>query len=66
MAASARHIDWGWPLMKQNGVEVGQNRLFEWLADGFDEVRRAEHAHAAMESGLMEIKERTISNPDGA
>lgn len=57
-------------LMKQNGVEVGQNRLFEWLRrDGFlmkyGESRNMPTQYA-MESGLMEIKERTISNPDGS
>ncbi|MGI6634208.1 MAG: phage antirepressor KilAC domain-containing protein [Christensenellales bacterium] len=57
-------------LLKQNGVDVGQNRLFEWLRrDGFlmkyGESRNMPTQHA-MENGWMEIKERTISNPDGS
>ncbi len=57
-------------LLKQNGVDVGQNRLFEWLRrDGFlmkyGESRNMPTQYA-MENGWMEIKERTISNPDGS
>ncbi|NLD51461.1 MAG: phage antirepressor Ant [Clostridiales bacterium] len=57
-------------LMKQNGVEVGQNRLFEWLRrDGFlikNGESRNMPSQYSMENGWMEIKERTISNPDGS
>lgn len=57
-------------LMKQNGVPVGQNRLFEWLRrDGFlikyGESRNMP-TQRSMESGWMEIKERAIHNPDGS
>ena len=57
-------------LLKQNGVEIGQNRLFERLrTDGF--LCRAGEQYnmptqKAMDMGLMEIKERTINNPDGS
>lgn len=57
-------------LLKQNGVDVGQNRLFEWLRrDGFlmkfGESRNLPTQYA-MENGWMEIKERVINNPDGS
>jgi len=57
-------------LMKQNGVSVGQNRLFEWLRrDGFlmkyGESRNMPTQYA-MENGWLEIKERAIHNPDGS
>lgn len=57
-------------LLKQNGVEVGQNRLFEWLRrDGYlmkyGESRNMPTQYA-MENGWMEIKERAIHNPDGS
>ena len=57
-------------LMKQNGVCVGQNRLFERLRrDGFlikfGESRNMPTQYT-MENGWMEIKERAIHNPDGS
>lgn len=56
-------------LLKQNGVEMGQKRLFEWLrANGF--LMKGGNSHnmptqRAMEMKLFEVKERTINNPDG-
>lgn len=56
-------------LMRQNGLEIGQNRLFERLRrEGFlcsTGERRNLPTQRSMEQGLMEIKERTINNPDG-
>mgnify|MGYP000894040697 CR=1 FL=1 len=56
-------------MMRQNGFEVGQNRLFEILRrDGFlcaSGDRRNMPSQRSMEAGLMEIKERSINNPDG-
>lgn len=56
-------------IMRQNGVEIGQNRLFERLrADGFlcsVGTQRNMPTQRSMEMGLMEIKERSIANPDG-
>lgn len=56
-------------IMRQNGVEIGQNRLFERLrADGFlcsVGSQRNMPTQRSMEMGLMEIKERSIANPDG-
>lgn len=58
-------------LLRQNGVKIGQNRLFEWLRQNGYLIARAGHDHNmptqySMERGLMEIKERTINNPDGS
>lgn len=57
-------------ILKQNGVDVGQNRLFRILReDGFlmkcGESRNMP-TQKAMELGLFEIKERTVNNPDGS
>ena len=58
-------------LIRQNGVEIGQNRLFEWLRrngylisrNGFDYNMPTQRS---MEHGWFRIKERTIANPDGS
>lgn len=56
-------------LMRQNGLDIGQNRLFERLRrEGFlcsNGERRNLPTQKSMNLGLMEIKERTINNPDG-
>jgi prophage antirepressor-like protein len=57
-------------LIKQNGVDMGANRLFEYLREnGFLIKRKGTDfnmpTQKAMELGLFEIKERTIDNPDG-
>lgn len=56
-------------LLKQNGVNIGQNRLFERLRDdGFlikFGSRRNCPTQRAMDMGLFELKERVINNPDG-
>lgn len=58
-------------LIKQNGVEIGQNRLFDWLRENGYLIKgnRADKnmpTQAAMEMKLFEVKERTINNPDGS
>lgn len=58
-------------LIKQNGVDIGQNRLFDWLRDNGYLIKgnRADKnmpTQAAMEMKLFEVKERTIHNPDGS
>ncbi|WP_368251206.1 phage antirepressor KilAC domain-containing protein [Enterococcus sp. 2201sp1_2201st1_B8_2201SCRN_220225] len=58
-------------LIKQNGVDIGQNRLFEWLRqNGFLISRKGESynmpTQRSAEMGLIEIKERTHNNPDGS
>lgn len=57
-------------LLKQNGVEIGQNRLFEWLRNnGFLIGRKGSDynmpTQKAMEMGLFEIKETAIPHSDG-
>lgn len=58
-------------LLKQNGINTGQKRLFEWLrANGYLISRKGNDYNSptqkSMELGLFEIKERTINNPDGS
>lgn len=58
-------------ILRQNGVEIGQNRLFEKLReDGYLISRKGESfnqpTQRSMELGLFEIKKRTINNPDGS
>lgn len=56
-------------LLKQNGVNIGQNRLFERLRnDGFlikFGERRNCPTQRALDMGLFELKERAVNNPDG-
>ena len=57
-------------LLKQNGVDTGQKRLFEWLrANGYlikDGRDKNIPTQRAMEMELFKVKERTITNPDGS
>lgn len=56
-------------MLRQNGVNVGQNRLFTILRD--DGLLHKEGAQKnlptqyAVEHGWFEIKERSVNNPDG-
>lgn len=56
-------------LLKQNGFHVGQNRLFEILRkDGFlikNGSSKNMPTQKSMEMKLFEIKESTVTNPDG-
>lgn len=53
-------------LIRQNGVNIGQNRLFRWMREnGFIMRNQNIPTQRSMDMGLMEIKERTINNPDG-
>ena len=57
-------------LLKQNGINIGQNRLFEWLRNNGYLIRRQGSDYnmptqRAMEMGLFEIKETTITHSDG-
>ena len=57
-------------LLKQNGVDMGQQRLFQWMREnGFLIARKGTDynmpTQRSMEMGLFEIKERTISDPAG-
>jgi len=58
-------------ILKANGFETGQKRLFETLRqDGFLIKRNGSDynmpTQKAMELGLFEIKETVINNPDGS
>lgn len=57
-------------LLKQNGVNIGQNRLFEWLRqNGYLISRNGTDynmpTQRAMEMGLFTIKETSITHADG-
>lgn len=57
-------------LLKQNGVEIGQNRLFEWMRKNGYLIQRNGTDYnmptqKAMELGLFEIKETAINHSDG-
>lgn len=58
-------------LLKQNGVDIGQKRLFECLRErGYLIKRRGSDWNSptqkAMELSLFEVKESTVNNPDGS
>ena len=56
-------------LIKQNGVKIGQKRLFAWLRENGWLMKSGSSKNMptqkAMEQKLFEIKERTIAAPDG-
>lgn len=58
-------------LIKQNGVDIGQRRMFDWLRNnGFLCKRKGSDwnmpTQRSMEMKLFEIKESTYQNPDGS
>lgn len=57
-------------LIKQNGVDIGQKRLFDWMRKNGYLIKSGSSMNMptqmAMELGVFEVKERTISNPDGS
>ena len=57
-------------ILKQNGHNTGQNRLFQWMRENGYLVRRqgADYnspTQRAMEMGLFAVKENTVVCPDG-
>lgn len=56
-------------ILQQNGVNIGQNRLFQWLRDkgylGTKGDYYNQPTQRAMEMGLFEIRKTTITKPDG-
>ena len=56
-------------LLKQNGVNIGQNRLFEWLRFKDYLIKGGEDKNLptqkSMNAGWFEIKERVVINPKG-
>ncbi|MCB5373488.1 phage antirepressor KilAC domain-containing protein [Amedibacillus dolichus] len=57
-------------IISQNGHKIGQNRLFRWMRENGYLMNKGENfnlpTQKSMELGLMEIKERTVNNPDGS
>lgn len=58
-------------LLKQNGVEIGQKRLFIWMRENGYLIKRNGAdwnmpTQKSMELGLFEVKESTTNNPDGS
>lgn len=58
-------------LLRQNSIDIGQNRLFERLRnDGFLIKKKGESynlpTQKSMDMDLFQIKTRTINNPDGS
>lgn len=58
-------------ILKQNGIEIGPKRLFEWLRNNGYLIKRNGTdrnmpTQKAMEMGLFEVKESAINNPDGS
>lgn len=57
-------------LMRQNGLNFGQNRMFAWLRENGYLISRKGNSwnmptQKAMDLGLFEIKETTINHSDG-
>ena len=57
-------------LLKQNGINTGQNRLFQWMRDKKYLISRKGSDYnmptqRAMEMGLFEIKETAVTHSDG-
>ena len=58
-------------ILKQNGVEIGQNKLFKWLRENGYLIRKKGESfnlptQRSMDMGLFEIKKSTIVNGDGS
>lgn len=56
-------------IIKQNGVEIGQNRLFSWLRDKGYLCKKGEMynqpTQKALQMGLFELKKTVITKPNG-
>ena len=57
-------------ILKQNGVDIGQKRLFAYLRENGYLIKGGNSKNMptqkAMEMGLFEVKETAITNPDGS
>ena len=57
-------------LICQNGHPIGQKRLFQWMRDNGYLIKAGSSYNMPkqqyIESGLFEIKESTLNNPDGS
>jgi prophage antirepressor-like protein len=56
-------------IIKQNGVEIGQNRLFQWMRDKGYLCKKGEMynqpTQKALQMGLFELKKTVITKPNG-
>lgn len=56
-------------ILRQNGVEIGQNRLFDWLRANGYLCRKGEYYNLptdrAQKMGLFEIRKMPVIKPDG-
>lgn len=52
--------------LKQNGIDIGEKRLYQWLRDNGYLTRTNAPTQRAMDLGLFEVKERTINGSDGS
>ncbi|MED4083910.1 phage antirepressor KilAC domain-containing protein [Halalkalibacterium halodurans] len=58
-------------VLMQNGINIGQNRLFRWMRENGYLIRKRGDSYnlptqKAMDLKLFEIKKRAINNPDGS
>jgi anti-repressor protein len=57
-------------LIRQNGVDIGQRRLFQWLRENGYLMKTGSSVNMptqrGMDLGLFEILERTVNKPDGS
>lgn len=57
-------------ILQQNGIEIGQNRLFKWLRNHGYLCSKGDYynqpTQRAMDMGLFEIKKTAINKPDGS
>ena len=57
-------------ILRQNGVDMGQNRLFSWMREHGYLCSKGQYynqpTQKAMELGLFELKQTAINKPDGS
>lgn len=58
-------------ILKQNGVDTGQKRLFSWMRENGYLIKRKGAdwnmpTQKSMDMGLFEVKETAVNNPDGS
>lgn len=56
-------------LLKQNGVDIGEKRIFKWLRENGYLIKQSKNGNTptqkAMEQGLFEVKETSITHGNG-
>lgn len=57
-------------ILQQNGVNIGQNRLFSWMRDNDYLCQKGDYynqpTQKSMKLGLFELKKTSITKPDGS